>query len=105
MRNVTESIFSGNSVVVPMAEVVFIHKHYFNGFSINIVFRGSPVGDDGWHEGMANLSGEEAESFLKCWCKYRSEIESETLSDLMPSEIFSGTAASLDKLSISPTSR
>jgi len=85
MKTVKESIFSGKTVIIPMAEVQHIERDKRNGFEdgISIIFKSTRWSTemDAW-DNTAYLRHYEAESFLKCWCKYRAELESDVLMDL-----------------------
>lgn len=84
----TESIFSGKSVVIPLAEVLYVQRDVLppGTKTITVMFRGCT-----WnlctHEytNTAYLDDpEEAQRFLKVWCHYRREIESPTILDITP---------------------
>ena len=87
MGKVTESIFAGESAIIPLAEVQFIEPDQREGYkgNINIVLSGTT-----WNAGFdcynnsAYLSGEEATDFKRAWCRYRTELEHETLAKLSP---------------------
>lgn len=84
-HTVSESIFSGETVIIPMAEVHHIERRWYPGTKtkraknnydfifviLNKTEYNVPV--DEWN-GIA-ISGEEAESFLSSWCFYRHELE------------------------------
>lgn len=82
MGSVTESIYSHEDVEIPLAEVQYIRK----------AGRFADVGEDpqGIHVYMKcggnriSLHREEASKFFSAWCRYRSELEAETLMDLSP---------------------
>lgn len=82
MGSVTESIYSHEDVVIPLAEVQYIRK----------AGRFADVGEDpqGIHVYMKcggnriPLNRDEAPKFFSAWCRYRSEIEAETLMDFSP---------------------
>jgi hypothetical protein len=77
---VTESIFDGNTVVIPMAGVSYIEKVCTQ---ICVVMRGAqhPLDAQGnltAGYGRADcpyLKEDEAKAFLAAWCKYRAEVE------------------------------
>jgi hypothetical protein len=103
MGNVTESIFSGNTVVIPMAEVQYIERDKREGFTdaISVILSGTTWSNEiDAYNNSAYLRGEEAEAFLRDWCRYRHELEENDLADLAPSEIFPGTMEALDKLGV-----
>ena len=90
MGKVTESIFSGDSVVIPMADVCYVQKDnraqgYAN--SIWVVMNGSTADhtDGTWHNAPW-LKVDEAARFMKAWCQYRAELESETILNIMESK-------------------
>lgn len=83
---VSESIFSGRAMVIPLAEVLFVEvsgRDDSGGPFITIVIRGAQHPTDGQGNYMGgygradcpSLSGEEAKSFLAAWCYYRAEVE------------------------------
>lgn len=92
MGKATESIYDGLSCIVPLAEVQHIEK----------IKRGPYIGEtglqpnglhvitrmttwcqqmDGWMNPIY-IPTDEAAAFMAAWCRYRSEIESETLQEL-----------------------
>lgn len=85
MHTVTESIFSG-SVIVPLADVQHIEswaKHTVPG--IKVITKHTrwdhEAGD--WANSIW-ISDPEAVEFRRAWCRYRSELEADTLADLEP---------------------
>lgn len=85
MGKATESIFSG-SVIVPMADVQNIESWASNSVpGIKIVTKHTrwDVETGDWANAIW-ISEPEATAFKAAWCRYRSEIESETLADLEP---------------------
>lgn len=69
MGKVTESIFDGVTAVIPLAEVGYVSKfkncmviHFNSGVELTLI-------------------PPEQNAFLAAWCKYRSELESNTLMD------------------------
>lgn len=90
MGNVTESIFDGETRIIPLAEVLFIEKDLRKVAQPNalvVVFKGSTWDrESDYYNNVVHLIKEEAASFRKAWCRYRSELESETLADITPAE-------------------
>ena len=93
MGKVHESIFSGKSVIVPMADVQHIEKHYhtcsltdgtkkgdFQGINVITKHTGWDVDCDTWANPIW-IPGDEGKNFIKAWCEYRHDLESETISD------------------------
>lgn len=88
MGKVTESIFSGETVIIPMADVQHIEKHWYGGGeSTRDNFKGIKIitkhtkwdmEADTWTNSIY-LDGKEAKAFLKAWCVYRHELEKEAL--------------------------
>jgi len=82
MGNVTDSIYSGVDFIIPMADVCFIEKK-IDG-ALFVIMNGST-----WNAGFDNynnavyMTKSEAERFLKCWYRYRHELESENIVNLM----------------------
>lgn len=87
MSKVTESIFDGESCVIPMADVSFIEKHWIsttpkaertksNWHGIQVIMKYSfwDMQADTWAHN-AYLDGAEAKRFLQTWCRYRHELE------------------------------
>ncbi|MBL4904251.1 MAG: hypothetical protein JKY62_16635 [Desulfocapsa sp.] len=90
MGKVSESIFSGKTHVIPMADVCYLQRQKQLPLSkkpapVWVIMKDSKYdyenGD--WHNAPFLLA-EEAASFTRCWCDYRAELESETLMDLTP---------------------
>lgn len=85
MGNVTESIFSGETVVIPLAEVQHVERDLREGYQgcINVILSGTTWNAefDGYNN-SAYLRSEEAESFIACWCRYRHELEQPTIACL-----------------------
>lgn len=89
---VTESIFSNERITIPLADVQNVEKQYWD----------SDGGENGWKKGDLKggvaitkhtkwnfehdcwenaiwLGADELGDFLKAWCRYRGELESDTL--------------------------
>ena len=94
MGKVSESIFSGKSTIIPMADVQHIEKQFHTCDLVD----GTKKGDlsciliitkhtkwdmeaDCWANNIC-LSKDEAENFIKTWCFYRHELEKETIRKL-----------------------
>lgn len=81
-RTVTESIYDVPGLMIPLAEVQYIRT----------AGRFADIGEDpaGIHvylRGGGNriaIPRGESEKFAMAWCRYRSELEAETLMDLSP---------------------
>jgi len=84
MNKLTESIFDGNSALIPMADVQHIEKHWYtddkrekeNYRGILIITKHTKWNkeSDTW-ENNIYLSREEADRFLKSWCNFRHELD------------------------------
>ena len=85
MDKVIESIFSGSTTIIPMADVQHIELHWYptdknrtkynyRGIIIITKHTRHDPETDFWANNIY-LYGDEARSFLKCWCRYRSEVE------------------------------
>lgn len=88
MHSVTESIYSG-SVIVPLADVQHIEKwdkHTVPGIKV-ITKHTRWDNDPGDWANPIWISEPEATAFRSAWCRYRSELEADTLADLSPSGI------------------
>ena len=86
MHTVTESIFSGSSVIVALADVQHIEKHDKNSVPGIMVITKHTRWDceqDVWANAIW-ISEPEAAAFRSSWCRYRSELEADTLMDLSP---------------------
>jgi hypothetical protein len=83
MNTVTESIYSGKSVIVPLADVQHIERH--PGDAIYVVTKHSrwDVEHDIWANAIW-INAPESIEFRSAWCRYRSELEANTLMDLSP---------------------
>ncbi len=104
MKTVTESIFNGRRVVIPMAEVLFIERDMRDKYKgcIRIVFKSTTLNVEGdtWNN-IAYLSAEDGQKFMRAWCNYRAELEQDTIADIHPAEeLFPGTHAALSALTI-----
>ena len=96
MKTVTESIFDGKDVVVPLADVQHIEKHWFDGDNretephrgINIITKHTKwnLEIDFWENPIyvSNCDNGDAKEFMKAWQVYRMELESCTLKDISP---------------------
>ena len=89
MGNVTESIFSGKSVLIPMADVQHIEKHWYSGDlpKDDSTLRGYQIimkhtkwnfEHDTW-ENAGYLPLDEGKIFILAWRTYRHELEKDTL--------------------------
>lgn len=95
MKTVTESIYDGKSCVVALAEVQHCEKlrrgpypprtteSEPNGLHVITAKTKYDMEADAWANPIY-IPEEEAVSFLRAWCDYRSELESDTLADLSP---------------------
>ena len=82
---ISESIFNGFSVTIPMADVQHIEKHWYgkekktkhNYRGIKIITKHTrwDFEADCWMNDIY-LDREEADKFMKSWCVYISELES-----------------------------
>lgn len=83
MHTVTESIYSGKSVIVPLADVQHIETH--NPLGLIVVTKHTRWDKDGdfWANSIW-IDAAEAPAFKSAWCRYRSELEADTLMDLSP---------------------
>lgn len=89
MSRVTESIYSG-SVVVALADVQHCEMHPKNsipGMHVITSHTKWNFDRDLW-ENSIWISEPEATDFRSAWCRYRSELEADTLIDLMTGKSF-----------------
>lgn len=83
MHTVTESIFDGKSAIIPLADV----QHIETGNPLGLVVVTKHTRWDHEADCWANsiwIDGSEATAFKAAWCRYRSELEADTLADLSP---------------------
>ena len=84
--HVTESIFSGTGWVIALAEVVAVEKdrrpEYAECLSVHTTATRWDFKNDDWGNALY-LQGDEAQAFLRAWCRYRSELEHGTLMEPM----------------------
>ena len=71
MSKATESMFDGKGVIIPLAEVSYILK-FLN--CIEVHFKGSAE--------SVTLVQPDQNALISAWCRYRSEVEADTLMDL-----------------------
>jgi hypothetical protein len=83
MGNVVESIWNGKSVIVPLADVQ--HIETYNPLGLIVVTKHTRWDKDtgGWANNIW-IDKAEAVAFKAAWCRYRSELEADTLADLDP---------------------
>jgi hypothetical protein len=83
MNTVTESIYSSPSIVVPLADVQHIEKH--NPLGLIVVTKHTRWDKElgAWANNLW-IDKAEAPAFMRAWCRYRSELEADTLADLAP---------------------
>lgn len=86
MGKVSESIYSGQSVTVPLADVQHIEHHGGGSVpGIYVITKHTRWDADAsaWANGIW-INEPEAIAFRRAWCDYRAELEAETLADLRP---------------------
>ena len=71
MSKSTESMFDGKDVLIPLAEVSYILKF---PSCIEVHFKGSAE--------SVTLVQPDQNALISAWCRYRSEVEADTLMDL-----------------------
>lgn len=84
-QTVTESIYSGESVIVPLADVQHIEKHRDGAIYVITKHTRWDCEHDVWANAVW-INAPEATAFRRAWCSYRAELEAETLMDLSPCE-------------------
>lgn len=85
MGKVSESIFSGKTHVIPLAEVLYIQrtKSTVTQNPLWVIMKGTTANvESGDWNNAPFLRDEEAASFMRCWCDYRAQLEADTLMDL-----------------------
>ena len=83
-KTVTESIFSSDNLVIPMADIQHIEK---NKYGIMVITKHTKWNfeHDTW-ENAIFVPERIEQKFMQAWTVYRHELEIETLADLEPSE-------------------
>ncbi len=71
MSKSTESMFDGKDVLIPLAEVSYILKF---PSCIEVHFKGSAE--------SVTLAQPDQNALISAWCRYRGEVEADTLMDL-----------------------
>lgn len=81
-KNVTESIFTSDTLTIPMADVQHIEN---NQYGVMVITKHTKWNfeHDTW-ENAIFLPDRLKDEFFKAFCMYRHELESETLKDLSP---------------------
>ena len=92
MHTVTESIFSGQSVIVPLADVQHIERHDKNSVpGIVVITKHTRWDNEAGSWANSIWIGEpEAAAFRAAWCRYRSELEADTLADTLAASSVTG---------------
>lgn len=83
MGKVTESIFNGRTQIVPLAEVQHIEREKNGGLVVITKHTRWDAAADFWANNIY-IEAREAEAFTSAFCRYRSELEADTLADLSP---------------------
>lgn len=83
MGRVTESIYSGKGVIVPLADVQHIETRNPDGLIVITKHTRWDFEHDEWANNIW-IDNAEADAFKLAWCRYRSELEAETLADPDP---------------------
>ena len=86
MSTVTESIYTGKSVIVPLADVQHIETHDELGLIVVTKHTRWDKDAGNWANNIW-IDKAEAEAFKTAWCRYRSELEASTLANLSPSSL------------------
>ncbi len=97
MPLVTESIYSSASLVIPLADVQHVEKHNPGGLIVVTTHTRWDRENDCWANNIW-VDKDEATAFLAAWCRYRGELEADTLADLSPTAIMSRFDAAIDKI-------
>ena len=82
MKNVTESIYDGTAIV-PLADVQHIEGRGHGNIMVVMKSTTWCKECDEYNNGVY-FAKEEAAKFKAAWCRYRSELEADTLMDLSP---------------------
>lgn len=83
MGKVTESIWSNGKYIIPLADVQFIETLVDDKKTnrIYVVFKNSKLDEFSIWQPMIYLEDKNGESFKREFCRYRHELEFETLSN------------------------
>lgn len=81
MSRVTESIYNGQGVIIPLADVQHIETHNPGGLIVVTKHTSWDREGDCWANNIW-IDEAEAAAFKAAWCRYRSELEADTLIDL-----------------------
>lgn len=86
MNAVTESIYSSQTMTIPLADVQHIEKN--NPLGLVVVTKHTRWDKDtgGWANNIW-IDKAEADAFLRAWCRYRAELEADDLADLTPDHL------------------
>lgn len=84
-EQVTESIYNGIGVVVPLADVQHIEKHNPLGLIVVTKHTRWDADRDMWANNIW-IDKAEAAAFMHAWCRYRGELEADTLANLEPDQ-------------------
>lgn len=82
-NTVTESIFGGKSVTVPLADVQHIELHKDGAIYVITKHTRWDAETSMWANAIW-INDPEATEFRRAWCRYRGELEADTLMDLTP---------------------
>lgn len=87
MRTVTESIYSSKTITVPLADVQHIERS--NPLGLIVITKHTRWDSDSgnWANNIW-IDKAEAECFMRAWCRYRYELEADTLADLEPANAY-----------------
>ena len=83
MGQVTESIYSSKSITIPLADVQHIERTNPLGLIVITKHTRWDKETDGWANNIW-IDKNEADGFMRAFCRYRSELEADTLADLEP---------------------
>lgn len=94
MGKVLESIFSGKTLIIPLAEVQHIEKYWYNTDDkdqsehrgINVITSKTTWNQeiDCYNNAIYIPTGKEEKLFMRDWRNYRAQLEPESLADLAP---------------------
>lgn len=83
-NKISESIFTGKTTIIPMADVQHIERHWFSGdeqteenlkgYKIITKHTKYNVDVDVW-ENNVYLTKDEGDKFIQAWCHYRHELD------------------------------
>lgn len=82
MGHVTESIYSSANVIIPLADVQHIEPQPQSGGLIVVTKHTRWDNESGGWANNIFVGVDESSAFKRAWCRYRHELEFDTLADI-----------------------